>query len=194
MPAADAPGLDRTANVFGALALMVADRAADAVTEAAGYSATAAAALSALHHFLDRPSVDLLRRVLGLTPSGAVRLLDRLAEAGYVERQPGTDGRSISVSLTEAGHEAAERVSAARAEVLTAALAVLSPAERRTFGKLASRVLVGLMRPPGATRWMCRLCDTATCDGGRGDCPIGQAARQRYPEAARQRPVYGRAP
>ena len=39
-------------------------------------------ALSALHHFLDAPSVDLLRQVLGLTSSGPVRLLDRLHAAG----------------------------------------------------------------------------------------------------------------
>ena len=49
---------------------------------AAGQSESAAAALSALLHFLDRPSVDLLRQVLGLTSSGTVRLVDRLAESG----------------------------------------------------------------------------------------------------------------
>lgn len=182
-PDQPAGGLDRTANVVGALALMLADRTADAVTAAAGHSATAATALSALHHFLDRPTVDTLRRVLGLTPSGAVRLLDRLAEAGYVERRPGADGRSISLQLTAAGREAAERVSAARAAVLTDALAVLSPAERQSLDRIASRVLVGLMRPPGATRWMCRLCDTGVCRAAPGDCPIRAEVRRRYPEA-----------
>ena len=65
---------------------MIADRAADAVAEATGRSESAAAALSALLHFLDRPSVELLRQVLGLTPSGTVRLVDRLEQAGYVRR------------------------------------------------------------------------------------------------------------
>jgi MarR family transcriptional regulator, negative regulator of the multidrug operon emrRAB len=48
------------------LALVVADQLNDAVAEAAGRSDSAPAALAALHHFLDRPSVDLLRQVLGL--------------------------------------------------------------------------------------------------------------------------------
>jgi DNA-binding MarR family transcriptional regulator len=171
---------DRAANMFGALSLVVADQASDAVAEAAGRSESAAAALSALLHFLDRPSVDLLRQVLGLTSSGTVRLLDRLGESGYVERGPGADGRSASVSLTEAGRLAAQRVSQARADVLQGALSVLSPAERETFEQLAGKVLVGMMRGPGAVRWICRLCDIGVCRGAEGGCPLGNAARERY--------------
>jgi DNA-binding MarR family transcriptional regulator len=172
--------LDRAANVFGALSLVVADRAADATAAAAGRSDSAAAALSALLHFLDGPSVDRLRQVLGLTSSGTVRLLDRLEESGYVRRAPGADGRSTSVALTEAGRQAAARVSLARAAVLERSLAVLSDAERETFGFLAGKVLVGMMRGPGATRWICRLCDIGVCRGAEGGCPVGNAARERY--------------
>jgi DNA-binding MarR family transcriptional regulator len=172
--------LDRAANMFGALSLVIADQASDAVAEAAGRSESAAAALSALLHFLDRPSVDLLRQVLGLTSSGTVRLLDRLAESGYVERGPGADGRSASVSLTEQGRLAALQVSDARATVLEDALAVLSPAERAVFEQLAGKVLVGMMRGPGAVRWICRLCDIGICRGTEGGCPVGNAARERY--------------
>jgi DNA-binding MarR family transcriptional regulator len=171
--------LDRTANLLGALSLAVADRTADAMAEAGGRPESSAAALSALLHFLDRPSVDLLRRVLGLTPSGTVRLLDRLEEAGYVRRGPGADGRSASISLTEPGRAAARQVAAARAEMLDGALAALSAQERADFGRLAGKVLAGLIRGPGATRWICRLCDTGTCRGEPGGCPVGTAARER---------------
>jgi len=173
-------GLDGTANLFGALALVVADETADAVAGAASRSESAAAALSALLHFLDRPSVDRLRQVLGLTSSGTVRLVDRLAESGYVRREAGQDGRSTSVVLTEPGRQAAARVTQARAEVLQRALAVLSPAERAAFAELAGKVLVGMMRGPGATRWICRLCDIGVCRGAPGGCPVGNAARDRY--------------
>jgi DNA-binding MarR family transcriptional regulator len=166
--------------MLGALSLVVADQASDAVAEAAGRSESAAAALSALLHFLDCPSVDLLRQVLGLTSSGTVRLLDRLGESGYVERGPGVDGRSVSVSLTEEGRRAAQRVSKARADVLQGALAALSPAERATFEQLSGKVLVGMMRGPGAGRWICRLCDVSVCRGADGGCPLGNAARERY--------------
>ncbi len=177
-------GLDGPANVFGALALMVADQMADVTTAAAGRSDSAPAALAALYHFLDRPSVDLLRQVLGLTSSGAVRLLDRLAESGLIERGRGTDARSTVVSLTEAGRAAAVEVCSERAAVLDRALAALSPRERDEFTALAGKMLVGLMRGPGAVRWMCRLCDTGICRGTPGGCPVGNAARERYAGAA----------
>lgn len=165
------------ANLLGALVLVVADRVTDAVGEAAGQSVTAGAALSALLHFLDRPSIDLLRRVLGLTPSGAVRLVDRLAEAGYVTRGPGSDGRSRTVTLTAEGRAAAERVSRARAEVLESVLAPLPAADRARLAELLGQLAGGLVRGPGATRWICRLCDTTACGREEGHCPVTNAAR-----------------
>jgi DNA-binding MarR family transcriptional regulator len=168
--------LARDANVLGALALVVADRTSEAIAAAAGQSETAAAALSALHHFLDRPSIDLLRQVLGLTPSGTVRLVDRLVEAGYVTRGPGEDGRSRSVTLTAEGRLAAERVARARADLLADALAVLSPGERATLHALLGRLLATFVRGRGATRWVCRLCDTGACGRPRGLCPAVNAA------------------
>lgn len=180
-PSQPVPGaqLDRAANILGALSLVVADQATDAVAEAAGRSESAAAALSALLHFLDRPSVDRLRQVLGLTSSGTVRLLDRLQESGYVRREAGTDGRSAAVVLTESGRQAALAVSNARAAVLERSLSVLSPSERAAFEALASKMLVGMKRGPGATRWICRLCDIGVCRGTSGGCPVGSAARGR---------------
>jgi DNA-binding MarR family transcriptional regulator len=171
---------DRAGNLLGALALAVTDRMADAVSAAAGRADSAPAALAALLHFLDRPSVDLLRRVLGLTSSGTVRLLDRLADSGYVQRWPGADGRSTVISLTEQGRAAARRVAEARASVLADALAPLTPQERADFDRLVGKLLVGMMREPGAVRWTCRLCDTGLCRGSQGGCPIGNAARERY--------------
>jgi DNA-binding MarR family transcriptional regulator len=153
---------------------------ADAMAEAGGRPESAAAALSALLHFLDRPTVDLLRQVLGLTSSGTVRLVDRMAESGYVQRGPGDDGRSTAVSLTGAGRAAAESVAAARAGVLAGALDGLSPAERETLRQLMSKLLAGLIRGPGAVRWICRLCDTGVCRGSGGGCPAGHAVRARY--------------
>jgi DNA-binding MarR family transcriptional regulator len=173
-------GPDQTANLLGALSLVIADRMADAMAEAGGRPESGAAALSALLHFLDRPAVDQLRQVLGLTSSGTVRLVDRMAESGYVQRGPGADGRSTSVSLTAIGRAAAEQVAAARAGVLLGALGGLSPAERETLRELMSKMLAGLIRGPGAVRWMCRLCDTGICRGAEGGCPVGNAVRARY--------------
>lgn len=180
MSASSGTPLDHTGNLLGALSLSVADRTADAVGDAAGQSQTAAIALSALNDFLEGPSMDRLRSVLGLTPSGAVRLVDRLQDAGYVTRAPGSDARSVSVHLTPAGRRVAQQVAAARAEVLQEVLRDLTPAERETFDGLLSRVLPRLIRGPGATRWMCRFCDTTACGREQGRCPVANEALRRY--------------
>jgi DNA-binding MarR family transcriptional regulator len=174
--------LDREANVLGALALVITDQAAGAIAAAAGQSASAAAALSALHQFLDRPTIDRLRQVLGLTPSGAVRLVDRLADAGLVARGPGEDGRSRSVSLTVRGRRVAARVAAARAATLTGALSGLTPAERATLGSLLDRVMANVVDAKDGGAWICRLCDLTACERAAGRCPAANAAQARYGE------------
>jgi DNA-binding MarR family transcriptional regulator len=174
--------LDREANVLGALALVITDQAAGAIAAAAGQSASAAAALSALHQFLDRPTIDRLRQVLGLTPSGAVRLVDRLADAGLVARGPGEDGRSRSVSLTVRGRRVAARVAAARAATLTGALSGLTPAERATLGSLLDRVMANVVDAKDGGAWICRLCDLTACERAAGRCPAANAARAKYGE------------
>lgn len=179
------PGFDRGANLLGALSLALADRVSDAISAAAEQSArpgseTAAAALSALHHFLGEPTIDRLRTVLGLTSSGTVRLVDRLEAAGYVERRRGEDGRTTIVALTEQGRRAASRVSEARETVLVEALAVLTPEQREALEALSGTMLVGLMRGPGATRWNCRLCNTGVCGVQTRECPVSRAAYARY--------------
>jgi DNA-binding MarR family transcriptional regulator len=173
--------IDRDANILGALAVIVNDRTGNAVATAAGHSLSAAVALSALHHFLDRPTVDALGRVLGLTPSGAVRLVDRLAADGLVTRGPGADGRSRSLTLTRKGRRAGQQVSAARAAVLSGALAGLSTAERATLNTLLAKVLDTLVREkvttaPGEGGWTFRLCDTTACGRNEGDCPVANSA------------------
>jgi DNA-binding MarR family transcriptional regulator len=172
--------LDRTGNLLGALSLAVTDRTSEAAGDAVGHSESAAAALSALDQFLDDPSVGLLCQVLGLTHSGGVRLVDRLEQAGYVSRHPGSDGRSVSLRLTAPGRRAARRVASARAGVLTDALRELNETERDALERVLSRVLPGLIRGPGATRWMCRLCDMAACGREQGRCPVANAARERF--------------
>jgi len=72
--------------------------------------------------------------------------------------------------------------------VLHGALAALTPTEQQTFERLAGKVLVGLIREPGATRWTCRLCDTTACGRLRGECPVSNAAQARYGSLRPQNP------
>ena len=68
----------RAANLLGAHALVVCDR----MREAAGMELSSAAVLTALETFADGASIDALRRVLGLSHSGGVRIVKRLEAAG----------------------------------------------------------------------------------------------------------------
>ena len=85
-------------NVFGTLSLVVTDRMRDATEGAAGQRAAGPAALVMLHEFRPGASVEDLRHAVGLTHSGAVRLVDRLVAAGDVERRAADDARAARSS------------------------------------------------------------------------------------------------
>jgi DNA-binding MarR family transcriptional regulator len=170
----------QAANLLGALTLTVSDRLRGTVAVAGGVAESDAVALSVLQHIFEAPRVDQLARVLGLSSSGVVRLVDRLEEAGLVRRASAADGRVTATGLTAAGRRRADAVSQARLELMEEALDVLSPAERRQFGELAGKILAGLIRPPGATRWTCRLCDLVACGRPQGRCPVYEEAKRRY--------------
>jgi DNA-binding MarR family transcriptional regulator len=177
---------EQAVNLLGALSLAVSDRMGQAVTARVG-SVSDAAALSALHHFLTAPTIDLLAQALGLTSSGTVRLVDRLEAEGLVRRgavgrgaTSSGDARATTVALTSTGRRRARQITEARRDLLSGALGVLDEGERRRFGELAGRILAGMVRPPGATRWTCRLCDTTACGRPRGECPAAAEAERRY--------------
>jgi DNA-binding MarR family transcriptional regulator len=177
----------QAANLLGALSLALSDRLEDAVTGAAALAENDGVALSALDQFLESPRIDLLAQVLGLTSPGTVRLVDRLERAGLARRVSGSDGRITSVVLTAAGRRRAKAVAGARTAMLDEALTALSPSERRQFAELAGKILAGLIRPPGARRWTCRLCDVVACGRADGRCPVYEAAKVRVtPESAGQ--------
>lgn len=165
----------REANLLGTLSLALANRIEAAVASPLGPSAPAA--LAALEGYLGGEPIDALRETLGLTHSGAVRLVDRLVAAGLAERRRRTDARSVAVALTPAGQAAAEAVRAAREQVLEDALSALSGAERETLTALHEKLLAGLTSDRASARRLCRLCDVDACGHDRGTCPVTEARR-----------------
>jgi MarR family transcriptional regulator, negative regulator of the multidrug operon emrRAB len=155
-----------TLNAFGALSLAVADRMQEAMAGVAGHGASGPAALVALDGAAGGGSIDALRRLLGITHSGTVRLVDRLASAGLVERRVGADARAVAIHLTPPGRRLARRVLAAREAALEQVLAPLSPAQRHQLELLLEAMIEGI----GDAR-MCRKCDTNRC----ADCPNTKA-------------------
>ena len=167
------------ANLLGALALVVTDQTVRDIELVAG-SASTSAALSALRHFLDRPSVDQLRQVLGLTHSGTVRLVDRLEADGLVTRGAGADGRSRSVALTPKGRRTADRVTGARAALLDRLIADLTTAEVDQLHSLLGKVMSRVVADKDGGAWVCRLCDLHACGRDEGRCPTAGAAAAKF--------------
>ncbi len=166
--------------MLGALSLVVTDAVSAATSRAAGQSVSGAAALSALEQFLDRPTLDELGHVLGLTHSGAVRLVDRLVAAGLVTRSPGPDGRSRSLALTATGRRTARRVRQARAQALHALVDRLPEEERGAAGPVLSALLSAVVEGKDGGAWTCRLCDLSACQRKEGCCPAAAAAATKY--------------
>jgi DNA-binding MarR family transcriptional regulator len=146
-------------NALGALSLAVEDRVQDAMATVAGHGASGPAALVALDGEAGGRSIDTLRRILGITHSGAVRLVDRLSGAGLLERRLGADARTVALHLTPQGRRLARRVLAAREAALEQVLAPLSAAQRSQLESL----LRAMVEPLEDAR-MCRKCDTNRCD------------------------------
>ena len=151
----------RTANLLGAFALAASERL-DVRSDTA--------AIVSLLTTLDGQSQEALRRALGLTQTAVVRLVDRLAGEGLVERRPGPDGRTRSIVVTAAGREAALAAQDRRADAMQALLEPLDAEDRRRLAGLLEKLLGGLTHGRDDAFHICRLCDLRVCPQDR--CPI----------------------
>jgi MarR family transcriptional regulator, negative regulator of the multidrug operon emrRAB len=161
----------RAANLLGAHALVVADR----MREAAGMELSSAAVLTALETFAGGASIDALRRVLGLSHSGGVRIVKRLEAEGLVAREPDpADRRAVRLHLTGDGRREARRLLAARQAALTPLLAGLGERESAALERLLERLLARATGSGEDANRICRLCDPEIC-GHPDRCPVTQA-------------------
>ena len=165
----------REANLLGALGLAIADRLADPDT-----GRSASEALVALHGRRAGSTIDAVARITGLTHSGTVRLVDRLAKAELVERRQGADQRSVALYLTPPGRRAAREVLARRDARMQSLLALLTDGQRSAMMAATEQILRELGAGADAERRLCRLCDTEACRRPRGECPV--VSRRRFDE------------
>lgn len=162
--------MSRLENLLGAWSLTMTDRMA-AVGRASGLSTTDQGALVTLLAHPDRP-VAWLGDVLGLTSSGATRLVDRLVSAGWVGRSPGTDTRQRRIRLTRGGAALARKLVKGRASVLAESLAGLGARDRAALERILDDLL-GESTPDALPAMRtCRLCDRTACRSGNQECPL----------------------
>jgi DNA-binding MarR family transcriptional regulator len=164
-------------NVIGAMIVALSDRLREATERAAEMPASFPAALAALRMWAGDRTVDVLADGLRLSHSRAVRVVDRLEDAGLARRLPDPDdGRAVRVRLTPKGDRAADRVLAARAAALDEALSALTETEALSFSALAEAILAGVTTDRRSARGICRLCDAHACGHAEGRCPVTIAA------------------
>ena len=107
-------------------------------------------------------SSEWLRERVGLSQSGTVRLVDRLASRGLLRRSR-TQGREVALRVTAEGARVLDRWSTARDTAMASALDALSPSERQTLVDLLAKALLGGERVRSAADRTCRTCDWAAC-------------------------------
>ena len=165
----------RDRNIFGAFALMIGDDIVRATSSRAPEAGPAASALALLAH---KPglSIRMLAVGVGLSHPGTVRLVDRLASEGLIERREhSNDGRTRALYLTAAGETASSDVLAARDQVIAEGLSVLDPAEMKVLCDIAERVLRARLENLEQSYRMCRLCCYEDCS----NCPIDDEMHKR---------------
>jgi DNA-binding MarR family transcriptional regulator len=97
--------------------------------------------LSALDEYGPSSQADL-GRCTGIDRSDVVAAVNAMVERGFLQRSPDPDdGRRNIVTLTPAGKDHLESLSALLADAQNELLHALSPAESKTIVKLLTRVL-----------------------------------------------------
>src|SRR5690349_17887851 len=134
----------RLENLLGAFSVAVNDSMDDAFDEACAVGDSAPAAMILIHENPDT-RIEALARYLALSHSGTVRLVDRLAQAGWVGRETCDDKRAVVLVLTKAGEKVAERLLEGRRKSLGKALSGVSATDRKVLERILPQMLNNLV-------------------------------------------------
>jgi MarR family transcriptional repressor of emrRAB len=156
-----------TANLLGALSLAVMDRIEQGAREVICRGGETPAALIVIGYGQGMTN-DRLRRILGLSHSGTVRLVDRLVSDQLVERRPGDDGREVALYLTSRGAATRKNLLASRISAVASFLDVFSPAETKRLGMVIHALLARQDTSELDRFTICRRCDDRACT----NCPL----------------------
>ena len=154
------------ANLLGALSLAVMDQIEQGARDIIGRAGETPAALIVIGY--GPITNDKLRRILGLSHSGTVRLVDRLVSDRLVERRSGKDGREVALHLTAKGAVSRKELLTSRISAVASFLDVLSSSERKRLKELIRDVLARQDTSEMERFTMCRMCDTGFCL----NCPL----------------------
>jgi MarR family transcriptional repressor of emrRAB len=163
-------GSGHTANILGALAVLIQDRVEGMWQSALDLSPMAAAALVQIDNE-PGSSIESVASRIGLTHSATVRVIDKLAERGLVEKDRARkDARAQSLTLSRAGKRLAQQLHEARNQVTDDLLADLAPGQRAALEQAIRTILYRCVEPGREADVTCRVCDDRRCSPEI--CPI----------------------
>jgi DNA-binding MarR family transcriptional regulator len=161
------------ANLLGALSLAVMDQIEKGARDIIGRAGESPAALIVIGY--GPITNDKLRRILGLSHSGTVRLVDRLVSDRLVERRPGKDGREIALHLTAKGSASRKDLLSSRISAAASFVDVLSPSKGKRLGELIREVLAKQDTSEMDRFTICRMCHSGVCS----NCPLPTTVSKR---------------
>jgi MarR family transcriptional repressor of emrRAB len=159
----------RTANLLAALAGDITERAGATLLRHPNQTDSFAAALNVIG-FWDGITNAELARVLKLSHTATVRLVDKLEGRGLVESRSGPDKRATHFHLTDAGKAEVGPLLVERCVAVDGYLDVLSESEQTQLNGLLEKLMRPLAVDGFTVSHFCRLCDDKICPGT--DCPM----------------------
>jgi DNA-binding MarR family transcriptional regulator len=167
-----------TSNVVAAYALTVHDQLRAGMRNAELEPRELAALTLVAEH--DGCSLDWLRGRVELTQSGTVRLVDRLATRGLLQRGVST-GRGVPLHVTERGAGSLRRWHDDRDRIVDDLLSGVPAEQRSLLVDAMAAVLAGQQRRRPQADATCRTCSWEAC--GR-DCPVDRSVAPAVPGGA----------
>ena len=159
----------RTANMLAAFAGEVTDQVGKVLKRHPNQTDSAFAALNIMS-FWEGITNSQLARVLQLSHTATVRLVDKLEAQGFVQARAGEDKRATHLHLTDSGRKAVRPALIARCAAVSNYLGVLSPAEEKQFARLLEKLMRPLAKDAYGVSHFCRLCEFEACPGDK--CPM----------------------
>ncbi len=157
-------------NLIGAFATSVSTAIESQISELGGRSLSHEAALVAIHNHPNE-TIDVLSKVLGLTHSGAVRLINTLEQEGLIARKKSVqDARSVVLCTTQEGSERVAEILSSREAAIVKVLDHFSEEQKQSFTKLLEVAMGNLTDKQSEARRICRLCNEGVCR--KLGCPV----------------------
>ncbi|NRA72806.1 MAG: MarR family transcriptional regulator [Gammaproteobacteria bacterium] len=162
-------------NLIGAFSTMVSSKIEIGISELGGRSLSHEIALVVIHNHPNE-TIDVLSKVLGLTHSGTVRLINTLENEGFVQRHKSEkDARSVVLSVTSAGSIRVQSILDSREKVTLKLLESFDETQKQDFLNLLEIAMGNLTGEKIQALQICKLCNEGVCR--KQGCPVEESLR-----------------